>query len=174
MTGPLGGRPGVEVGDLGWSMVGYWFMRISYTILCSTDITPHLCMEIVQYKYFLKIYTLLQIWWWRHDDVIILTSYWRKSLPNRIELAAAATFERNKIESCMTPHFLANALGFTKKRFPTIRYGIIISCHQLIEAKIFDLGENLVWRHNDVTRTPNLDPPFSKCLSCLYLTCVQR
>ena len=143
-------------------------------ILLKHDITPHLCMDIVQYKYFLKIYTLLQIWWWRHDDVIILTSYWRKSLPNRTELAAAATFERNKIESCMTTHFLANALGFTKKWFSTIRYDIIISCRHLIEAEIFDLGENLVWRHNDVIRTPNFDQTFSKRLSSLYSTCVQR
>ena len=126
-------------------------------------------MEVVEYKYFLKIYTLLQIWWWRHDDVIILTSYWRKSLPNRIELSAAATFERNKMESCMTPHFLANALGFTKKRFPTIRYGIIISCHQLIEAKIFDLGENLVWRHNDVIRPQILTKHFQN----VYLVIIQ-
>ncbi len=74
-------------------------------------------MDIVQYKYFLKIYTLLQTWWWRHDDVIILTPYWRKSLPNRIELAAVATFERNEIESCMIPRFLANALDFTKNGF---------------------------------------------------------
>ena len=74
-------------------------------------------MEVVEYKCFQKIYNLMQIWWWRHDDVIIFTSYWRKSLPNRTELAAVATFERKKVEICVTPHFLANALGFKKIGF---------------------------------------------------------
>lgn len=55
-------------------------------------------MEVVQYKYFLKMYNFWKKRQWRHNDVITLTPYWRIFVIDMTELEAVVIFERKQLQ----------------------------------------------------------------------------
>ena len=116
---------------------------------------PKIGMVIKDHKYFRKIHTLSWIWRWRHDDVIILRGNDAKSLCYRDKLPTTITFERKKIESWLTPHFVRNRMYFKKNIF----------WHKIMAQKSAGLsrkGPKLtsLWRHNDVRFQPNFQKMF--------------
>ena len=134
---------------------------------------PHFGMVIEDHKYFPKIHTLLWVWWWRHDDVIILAPTPRKIVCYRAKLPISITFEQKKIESWLTPQIVRNRMVFTGKCVPWSYFATIICWHQPNMTQIIDLGEICVWRHDDVIMTSDFRQQFRNSFSYQCLTVVQ-